>query len=70
VPAILTAAFGFAVALTSRTPIVVRSGPGFDWTASAVGAAAGFGLALALVGSIALLRGRTTDHDQPEGRNR
>jgi len=42
----------------------------FDWTASAVGAAAGFGLALALVGSIALLRSRPGDHDQPEGRNR
>jgi hypothetical protein len=65
VPAILIAAFGFAVALTSTTPIVVRSGRGFDWTASAVGAVAGFGLALALVGSIALVRGRPTNYDQP-----
>jgi len=70
VPAILSAVFVFAVGLTSTTPIVVRTGSGFDWTASAVGAAAGFGLALALVGSIALLRGRPTDHDQPEGGNR
>jgi hypothetical protein len=69
VPTLLTAAFGFAVAVTT-TPIVVRSGPGFDWTASALGAAAGFGLALALVGAIALLRGRPTEHDQPGGRNR
>jgi hypothetical protein len=70
VPAILSAAFGFAVALTSTTPIVVRSGRGFDWTASAVGAVAGFGFALALVGSIALLRARPATHDQREGENR
>jgi hypothetical protein len=70
VTAILTAVSGFAVVLTSTTPIVVRSARGFDWTASAVGAAAGFGLALALVGSIALLRGRPTGHDQQEGGNR
>ena len=69
-PAILTVAIRFGAALTSTTPIVVRPGPGFDWTASAVGAAAGFGLALALVGSIALVRGRPTNHDQPKGGNR
>jgi len=35
---------------------VLVSGHDFDWSAAAIGAAAGFGLALAVVGSIALLR--------------
>jgi hypothetical protein len=61
---LISAALEFAV------PIVVRTGSGFDWPASAVGAAAGFGLALALVGSIALHRGNPINRDQPEGEDR
>jgi hypothetical protein len=55
---LITTTLALALAATPARPIVVRSGRGFDWTASGLGAAVGFGLALALVGSIALVRGR------------
>jgi hypothetical protein len=54
--ATLAAAVLLAATPTSTTPVVVESGRGFDWTAATLGGAAGFGLALALVGSIALIR--------------
>ncbi len=69
-PAILAAALAFVVAAAPTTQVVVQSGRGFDWTASGLGAAAGFGLALALVGSIALVRGRPTDARPPRGGKR
>jgi hypothetical protein len=68
-PAILAAAHAFIAAMPT-TKVVVESGRGFDWTASGLGAAAGFGLALALVGSIALIRGRPTDARPPRGGKR
>jgi len=49
---LLTAALALADTPTSTNPIVVESHHGFDWTAAGLGAVAGFGLALALVGSI------------------
>jgi hypothetical protein len=63
-PAIL-AALASVVAATPTTRVVVQSGRSFDWTASGIGAAAGFGLALALLGSIALVRGRPTNARPP-----
>ncbi len=59
---ILAAVLTFTIA---AAPTVVESGRGFDWTASGLGAAAGFGLALALVGSIALVRGRRDEPPSP-----
>jgi hypothetical protein len=69
-PAHVIAAVVFVLASAPVRPIVVRSGRGFDWTASGLGAAVGFGLALALVGSIALLRGRPTNARPPRGEKR
>lgn len=40
------------------TPIVVRTADGFDWGDAAIGAAAGFGAALAAGGGITLARNR------------
>jgi hypothetical protein len=63
---VLLAALTFGVAILSHraqvpptTPIVVQANRGFDWSDAAIGATAGFGLALTLVGAIALVRGRT-----------
>lgn len=50
----------------NTTPIVVQVGDrGFHWVDSAIGAAAGFGGALALVGSIAVRRSRDVCGHQP-----
>jgi hypothetical protein len=40
------------------TPIVVHTADGFDWGDAAIGAAAGFGAALAAGGGITLARNR------------
>jgi hypothetical protein len=69
-PAILAAALASVVAAAPTTQVVVQSGRGFDWTASGLGAVAGFGLALALVGSIAVVRGKPTDARPPRGGKR
>jgi hypothetical protein len=67
VPVLITIAVVLALAAPPARPIVVQSGRGFDWTASGLGAVVGFGLALALVGSIALVRGRPTNARPPRG---
>jgi hypothetical protein len=69
-PASLATSLAFVFAATPTTQVVVESGRGFDWTASGLGAAGGFGLALALVGSIALVRGRPTDARRQRGGRR
>ena len=40
------------------SPVVVRTGGDFDWSDAAIGAAAGFGAAVALAGGITLARNR------------
>jgi hypothetical protein len=69
-PVLVITAVALALASSPARPIVVQSGRGFDWTASGLGAAVGFGLALALVGSIALIRGRPTNARPPRGGKR
>jgi hypothetical protein len=61
----LSSALWVALAALPTRQIVVQSGRRFDWTASGLGAAVGFGLALALAGSIALVRGRPMHARQP-----
>jgi hypothetical protein len=41
----------------SSAPVVIVSASGFDWTDGGIGAAAGFGLALALAAGLGLLGG-------------
>ncbi|MDX6513749.1 MAG: hypothetical protein QOE36_3253 [Gaiellaceae bacterium] len=44
--------------ITSRAPVIVRVGGGFDWVDAAVGATVGFGLALVATGATVGLRRR------------
>jgi hypothetical protein len=69
-PAIVTTAVALVIAAAPTKPIVVQSGRGFDWTAAGLGAAVGFGLALALLGSIALVHGRPANPPPTRGGER
>lgn len=58
-----------AETVTSRAPVIVRVGGGFDWLDAAVGGTVGFGLALVFTGATAGVRRRvsTAGHSAAEG---
>jgi hypothetical protein len=68
---VMLAALTFGLAILSHTaqappttPIVVQANRGFHWGDAAIGATAGFGLALALVGAVALFRAAREQADK------